>query len=36
MANYGLTLVDLRNIEQTCGIGERHRGGQRAKRANWP
>ena len=36
MENYGLTLVDLRNIEQSCGIGERHRGGQRPKRANWP
>jgi len=36
MANYGLTLVDLRNIEQTCGIGERDRGGRRPKRANWP
>jgi hypothetical protein len=36
MENYGLTLVDLRNIEQTCGIGERDRGGRRPKRANWP
>ena len=22
MANYNLTLADLRNIEQSCGIGE--------------
>jgi len=37
MANYGLTLVDLRNIEQSCGIGERNRG-QPAKRPrrDWP
>ena len=37
MENYGLTLVDLRNIEQSCGIGERgsHRA-KPAKRANWP
>src|SRR3954469_6444424 len=26
MANYGLSLADLRNIEQNCGIGERSRG----------
>ena len=25
MANYGLTLVDLRRIEQDCGIGSRVR-----------
>ena len=31
MENYGLSLADLRNIEQTCGIGERNRG-RRAKR----
>ena len=31
MANYGLSPADLRNIEQTCGIGERSRG-RRAKR----
>jgi hypothetical protein len=31
MANYNLTLVDLRNIEQGCGIGDRDRG-RRAKR----
>ena len=31
MANYGLTLVDLRNIEQSCGIGDRNRS-RRAKR----
>ena len=29
MANYGLTLADLRNIEQSCGIGDR---GRRARR----
>jgi hypothetical protein len=33
MANYNLTLVDLRNIEQGCGIGDRDRDrGRRAKR----
>jgi hypothetical protein len=26
MANYNLTLADLRNIEQSCGIGDRDRG----------
>ena len=31
MANYSLTLADLRNIEQSCGIGDRDRG-RRAKR----
>jgi len=31
MANYNLTLVDLRNIEQSCGIGDRDRS-RRAKR----
>ena len=31
MANYNLTLADVRNIEQSCGIGDRDRG-QRAKR----
>jgi hypothetical protein len=31
MENYGLTLADLRNIEQGCGIGDRDRG-RRAKR----
>ena len=31
MANYNLTLADLRNIEQSCGIGDRDRG-RRAKR----
>ena len=31
MANYNLTLADLRNIEQSCGIGERERG-RRTKR----
>ena len=35
MENYGLTLVDLRNIEQSCGIADRDRGdrdrGRRAK-----
>jgi hypothetical protein len=31
MANYNLTLVDLRNIEQGCGGGDRDRG-RRAKR----
>ena len=31
MANYNLTLVDLRNIEQGCGIGEPDRS-KRAKR----
>ena len=31
MENYGLTLADLRNIEQSCGIGDRDRG-RRAKR----
>ena len=31
MANYNLTLADLRNIEQNCGIGDRDRG-RRAKR----
>ena len=31
MANHGLTHADLRNIEQTCGIGDRDRG-RRAKR----
>ena len=30
MANYNLTLADLRNIEQSCGIGDRDRG-RRAK-----
>ena len=25
MENYGLSLVDLRNIEQSCGIGDRSR-----------
>jgi hypothetical protein len=29
MVNHGLTLADLRNIEQSCGIGDR---GRRAKR----
>ena len=33
MANYGLSLADLRNIEQSCGIGERERPrGQPARR----
>ena len=31
MANYNLTLADLRNIEQGCGIGEPDRS-KRAKR----
>ena len=31
MANHGLTHADLRNIEQTCGIGDRDRS-KRAKR----
>jgi hypothetical protein len=31
MANYNLTLADLRNIEQGCGIGDRERG-RRTKR----
>jgi hypothetical protein len=31
MANYNLTLADLRNIEQSCGIGDRDRS-RRAKR----
>ena len=31
MENYGLTLADLRNVEQSCGIGDRDRG-RRAKR----
>ena len=31
MANYNLTLADLRNIEQSCGIGEHDRS-KRAKR----
>jgi hypothetical protein len=31
MANYNLTLADLRNIEQSCGIGDRDRG-RRGKR----
>ena len=31
MANYNLALADLRNIEQSCGIGDRDRG-RRAKR----
>ena len=31
MANYNLTLVDLRNIEQSCGIGDRD-SSRRAKR----
>ena len=33
MENHGLTLADLRNIEQSCGIGDRDRDrGRRAKR----
>jgi hypothetical protein len=35
MANYSLTLADLRNIEQSCGIGDRDRDrdqGRRTKR----
>lgn len=33
MENYALTLADLRNIEQNCGIGDRDRHrGRRAKR----
>ena len=37
MENYGLSLADLRNIEQSCGIGERNRS-QAAKRPrrDWP
>ena len=31
MANYNLTLADLRNIEQSCGIGEHDRS-KRVKR----
>jgi len=31
MANYSLTLVDVRNIEQQCGIGEPDRS-KRARR----
>ena len=39
MANYGLTFADLRNIEQSCGIGGGERSSSRGKpgkRANWP
>lgn len=37
MENYGLSLADLRNIEQSCGIGERSSGRAKpTKRANWP
>ena len=37
MANYNLSPADLRNIEQSCGIGERSSSrGKPAKRANWP
>jgi hypothetical protein len=38
MANYGLTLADLRNIEQSCGIGERSSStrSRHGQRANWP
>jgi hypothetical protein len=37
MENYGLSLVDLRNIEQSCGIGERSSNrGKPTKRANFP
>jgi hypothetical protein len=32
MENYGLSLADLQNIEQSCGIGERKREGRRSKR----
>ena len=31
MANYNLTLADVRNIEQSCGIGEHDRS-KRSKR----
>ena len=31
IANYGLSVTDVRNIEQGCGIGERDRS-KRAKR----
>ena len=33
MANHGLTHADVRNIEQTCGIGDRDRDRDRSRRA---
>ena len=33
MENYGLSLADLRNIEQGCGIGGRERDPDRSRRA---
>jgi hypothetical protein len=32
MENYGLTQVDLRTIEQSCGIADRSRAPRRTKR----